>query len=140
MSIRAEDLGDVFDRLTSRLKGQYIREVVGIAGVVARNHADMNIKAQGYEGRAWPKRADTSKRPTGDMLLVDTGIMRTSLRVEPTPTGAALVSKTPYAKRHNEGLKGMPERRFIGNSPTLNKKIDKEVDEYTQKLVDRIIN
>ncbi len=39
-----------------------------------------------------------------------------------------------YAKRHNEGLKGMPKRQFAGKSPVLDRRIEKEIDKQIKKL------
>lgn len=39
-----------------------------------------------------------------------------------------------YALRHNEGLNGMPQRRFIGQSKTLDEAIKKEIDRIFQTL------
>lgn len=39
-----------------------------------------------------------------------------------------------YALRHNEGIEGMPQRRFIGQSQTLDKAIKKEIDRIFQTL------
>ena len=44
-------------------------------------------------------------------------------------------SYKPYAARHNEGLKGMPKRQFIGKSAYLNRQIfDKLKRELDQNL------
>lgn len=44
-------------------------------------------------------------------------------------------SSKPYAARHNEGLKGMPKRQFIGKSAYLNRQIaDKITRELDQTL------
>ncbi len=39
-----------------------------------------------------------------------------------------------YAKRHDEGLKGMPKCQFSGKSPVLDRQIKKEIDKQMKKL------
>lgn len=55
--------------------------------------------------------------------------------IEATRSGSAVTFTTykPYAKRHNEGLKGMPERRFMGPSPELDKRIAKKIKTILNK-------
>lgn len=40
-----------------------------------------------------------------------------------------------YAQRHNEGLDGMPKRRFIGKSKTLDQNIKKQIDRLFQQFI-----
>ncbi len=40
-----------------------------------------------------------------------------------------------YAKRHNEGLDGMPKRQFIGQSKTLDKNIKKELERVIKNIM-----
>ncbi len=40
-----------------------------------------------------------------------------------------------YAKRHNEGLDGMPKRQFIGQSKTLDTNIKKELDRVLKSIM-----
>ncbi len=40
-----------------------------------------------------------------------------------------------YAKRHNEGLDGMPQRQFIGQSKTLDNNIKKELDRVIKSIM-----
>lgn len=39
----------------------------------------------------------------------------------------------PYAQRHNEGLKGMPKRQFMGKSPELDQRIAKKLKSILDK-------
>lgn len=39
-----------------------------------------------------------------------------------------------YARRHNEGLDGMPKREFIGRSRTLDKNIEKQLKHHLDKI------
>lgn len=42
-----------------------------------------------------------------------------------------------YAKRHNEGLKGMPQRQFMGKSPELDQRIAKKIKSLLNKKFNR---
>lgn len=39
-------------------------------------------------------------------------------------------SRLPYAKKHNDGLNGIPRRRMLGHSKRLNKALNKTFDRY----------
>ncbi|MEG7677090.1 hypothetical protein U2060_15225, partial [Listeria monocytogenes] len=45
-----------------------------------------------------------------------------------------LVVDLPYAKRHNEGLDGMPQRTFIGQTNELTKIQNEFVTKYFDKI------
>jgi hypothetical protein len=40
-----------------------------------------------------------------------------------------------YAERHNEGLKGMPKRQFMGKSAYLNTQISKKINKELDKIL-----
>ena len=42
-----------------------------------------------------------------------------------------------YAQRHNEGLKGMPKRQFMGKSKTLEDNIKKKLTKELDKVLKR---
>lgn len=48
--------------------------------------------------------------------------------------GTSVIFRTykPYARRHNEGLDGMPKRQFMGKSPVLNKRIRNQFKKYVK--------
>ncbi len=74
--------------------------------------------------KRWPKRKPNTKRNQGRRLLVDTGKLRQSGRVlQRTPGVSARVGfPLPYAGRHNQGDKTLPQRKFIGQSDELDKR------------------
>ena len=82
----------------------------------------------------WPARKRTAKRNRGRALLVDTGALRRDVRIRRTSFKSIVIGTQSivYARRHNEGLKGMPKREFLGDSKKLNrlnkKTILKELD------------
>lgn len=60
--------------------------------------------------------------------------LRNSFESNTTHNAVKWTSYKPYAKRHNEGLKGMPKRQFIGKSP----KLDKNIAKMLKKQLDKI--
>jgi phage gpG-like protein len=40
----------------------------------------------------------------------------------------------PYAERHNEGLKGMPQRQFMGPSEDFDEKLSEHVEDELDKI------
>lgn len=70
----------------------------------------------------WAPRLATSKKNTGRGVLVDTGALRRSIQVLKSTWKEIIIGtqRIPYADRHNEGLAGMPEREFIGDSKEMN--------------------
>lgn len=55
------------------------------------------------------------------------GALRRSVQILKATFKEIIIGTTriPYAARHNEGLKGMPQREFIGDSKELNEKNEK---------------
>lgn len=72
----------------------------------------------------WEPRKKTAKRNEGRGILIDTGALRRSIRVIKASFKEIIISteRVKYAERHNEGLKGMPQREFMGDSKDLNRK------------------
>jgi phage gpG-like protein len=98
--------------------------------------------------KSWRKKDDN-----GRSILISTGRLRRSVRViQATPDTIVIGSDVPYAKAHNEGLRlgviqsvqgftrkngvdvkahkrrinmKIPRRRFMGNSPYLNAKLQR---------------
>lgn len=112
---------------------------------LARNHFSKSFIEQGWEGKPWkevnrripgtveykyPKKKDLGRRRRP--ILVGKGSTKlrravaNSIRVMSFPT-VRLVVDLPYARRHNEGLDGMPQRKYFGNS--------KKLHEAQQKLI-----
>lgn len=56
--------------------------------------------------------------------------LRNSFRARKQGNAVAFFTYKKYAQRHNEGLKGMPKRQFMGKSKVLDKKIKKQFTRY----------
>lgn len=68
-------------------------------------------------------------------LLVKSGRLFRSVRIRRLRRNSILIGTTgvPYAARHNDGLKNMPQREMVGNSDELDKKIIKIIDKQILK-------
>jgi phage gpG-like protein len=108
---------------------ELLRDFIRIMGIDARNHFVKNFEKQGFDDdsvHAWQKRKITDE---GRAILVKSGDLRRSIKVDKTSTDKVVISSDlPYARIHNEGLKGkafgkhsflMPKRRFMGFSKKL---------------------
>jgi hypothetical protein len=81
----------------------------------------------GWEKRnARPKTVKRNAESPGKKIsnLVLEGALRRAVDVLKATWNEIIVGtqRVEYAERHNEGLKGMPKREFIGDSKTLNEK------------------
>lgn len=95
------------------------------------NFTKDNFRKQGFDdGGVSPwagrKRGNAADRRTNKnrAILVDSGALRRSLAIKKATFREIRVGSygIAYASRHNRGLAGMPQRKFIGPSATLRKK------------------
>lgn len=118
-----------------------IEAVVGdfatIAGTEAINHFTLNFRKQGFDDdgvKKWQPRKRERKRDSGRAILIKTGQLRRSLIKRKADKSAVyIISSLPYANRHNEGIKGMPKRQFVGDSRKLNRNILRIMDKRIQR-------
>ena len=89
-----------------------------------------NFRKQGFDDKnveKWQPRKKADKR-AGRAILVKTGDLRRSIIRNPANRAALSIKISTdlvYAARHNNGLKGMPKRQFMGDSYNLNERIKK---------------
>ena len=102
------------------------------AGVYMLNHSKKAFRDQGFTDDSlspWAKRttknASDRNNSSSRAILIDSGNLRRSLRIRKATFKEVAVGSygIPYAKRHNQGLKGMPRRPFVGDSRVLTKKL-----------------
>jgi len=121
-----------------------IKRLPGIAKVEGLNFIHDNFDKQGFEQRTgsvkkWKERKATKGKDKrhGRQLLIDKGKMRRSWDTESraTSTTTEFISSMPYTEVHNDGgLAGrppgfiMPERKMIGPSEALDKRIEGKFD------------
>lgn len=60
--------------------------------------------------------------------------LRNSLKARIENGSVIIYTYKRYAKRHNEGEKGMPERKFMGHSKQLDKIIEKRITSELNKI------
>jgi phage gpG-like protein len=113
-------------------------------GNAAKSFFVENFRKQGFDDKSverWKPRkveqhrhANTAadvrrfERQGTRAILVKTGDLRRSIIRNPANRAALSVKISTdlvYAARHNNGLKGMPKRQFMGDSYNLNEKIKK---------------
>jgi phage gpG-like protein len=99
-------------------------------GNAAKSFFVENFRKQGFDDKSvekWKPRKKDDKR-AGRAILVKTGDLRRSIIRNPANRAALSVKISTdlvYAARHNDGLKGMPKRQFMGDSYNLNERIKK---------------
>jgi len=99
-------------------------------GNAAKSFFVENFRKQGFDDKnveRWQPRKKADKR-AGRAILVKTGDLRRSIIRNPANRAALSVKISTdlvYAARHNNGLKGMPKRQFMGDSYNLNERIKK---------------
>jgi phage gpG-like protein len=98
-----------------------------------------SFRKQGFTDtgfKRWKKRKPNAKRNKGRAILTDTGRLKRSIRKERvTLRQTRIVSKLPYSARHNEGLDNMPQRKFMGESQKLERKMLK----FIYKSIDKAL-
>lgn len=78
--------------------------------------------AQGWISGGTNRWVDRKKPDPGRKLLVKTGIGRQSIQIQKIGLDYAIIeAAAPYMKYHNEGTKNIPQRKFMGESATLNR-------------------
>lgn len=127
---------------------------------IAVNDFKENFERQGYVNKngvliPWKKLKNKKKKKKG--ILIQTGRLKRSLRKEPTYSKARVVSNSPYAAAHNEGVnetvkvkahkrggaavKGhsrkmkLPKRTFM---PEDSKSLNDEIEKHIFNEIDKI--
>jgi phage gpG-like protein len=131
---------------------ELIKRLPGIAKVEGLNFIHDNFDKEGFEdkpgsAKKWEKRKQETgkgkKKRQGRQILIDKGKLRRSWDSETkaTNTTVEFTSSMPYAEAHNDGLQAgrppgfmMPERKMIGDSEALNKRIEDKFD----RMVDSV--
>jgi len=82
----------------------------------------------------WEPRKPNAVRNAGRGILINTGALMRSIQILSANFSNIMVGtqRIKYAERHNEGLKGMPKREYIGDS--------KELNESNRKLLIGLVN
>ena len=151
MSIKK--VGSFKFNLTKRLFKDQKRTLPIILGKEARNFFLNSFRRMGFTDfnlKRWiPRRKRLQKGRTSPTLiepatLIKTGTLRSSIRVSPTTFRLTKIfTNLRYAAIHNFGLQGlafgknpfkMPERKFIGNSRVLERKLEQRILKEVNKV------
>ena len=81
----------------------------------------------------WANRKKETKRTTGKKVLVLTGRLRRSIIANARGKVGIVSSAVPYGQYHMTGTDKMPQRKFMGESRTLNRKFKKKILIYINK-------
>ncbi len=123
------------------------RDAKRIARIEGVRHFKQSFQDEGFTDKAldkWlditPKRKDQKRRGNGSLppILTDTGDLGRSVTGTETSQGVVFSSDKVYAQRHNEGLKGMPQRQFMGPSARLEANIMRKWDKGIGRLLGNI--
>lgn len=111
------------------------------AGQIAVDHAHKNFDKQqfgdkGKSGKWQSRKASKNKRDEGRAILIKSGELKASIDYEAGVMQVSIGSDKVYAERHNEGLKGMPKRQYMGPSPEIDDEIEKHLDGEMDKIFD----
>ena len=105
----------------------------------ALNHFLKGFRTGGGQTDAgtWAARKRTARRNSGRGLLIDTGALRRDVKVRTISFNRIVIGTESiiYARRHNEGLKGMPKREFLGDSKKLDAKIKRLILKELKKVL-----
>lgn len=131
---------------------ELIKRLPGIAKVEGLNFIHDNFDKEGFEDKPgavkkWEKRKQETgkgkKKRQGRQILIDKGKMRRSFDTETQAkaTTTEFTSSMPYTEAHNDGLQAgrppgftMPERKMIGDSEALGKRIEAKFDRMADQI------
>ena len=77
------------------------------------------------------------KKPRKGKILVKSGTGRASIReTNVTHNSALIIAYAPYMGFHNRGVpeKNLPQRKFMGRSRTLDRKVVTEIDKVMRRI------
>jgi phage gpG-like protein len=125
-----------------------IKRLPGIAKVEGLRFIADNFAKEGFEEKtgsytAWKKKKAKGARKNTLMGEKRGGSLKRSWKQETTAsdTQVEFTSSLPYAEVHNEGLTAgrppgftMPERKMIGDSEALTKRIEAKLDRMVEQI------
>jgi phage gpG-like protein len=125
-----------------------IKRLPGIAKVEGLRFIADNFDKQGFEDKpgsykSWEKKKTKGASKKTLMGEKRGGSLKRSWKQETTNTDKVVefTSSLPYAEVHNEGLQAgrppgftMPERKMIGDSEALNKRIENKLDRMVNDI------
>lgn len=100
-----------------------------IISVLAKTHFDGNFTRQGFDGEKWKEvnrrlGKGTGRDATRAILSGKTKRLAKSIYIKSASSKRIVIaSSSKYGAIHNYGTKKIPQRKFLGYSKVLNKKI-----------------
>lgn len=82
---------------------QFKREMPTLVGNEMVNYALDNMRAEGIDGKPWPRRKAGAARDEGRRLLIDTGQGERSIRIVRKNSAVVEVAANEYMEAHNTG-------------------------------------
>lgn len=118
-------------------------------GEITVQHFQESFKNESFDGKKWPNRKKESRRgkrtEKGQRgLLVQSGSLLNSIEVSEVTSNSVTIesgyvvgkkSKWNLAQIHNEGLPPVPQRKFLGKSKTLDRKINRLVTKEIRRAL-----
>lgn len=131
-----------FERHTKDMKKMFKR-LPHVVGSIAVEHSMKSFANESFKGsrKSWPKRK--GNKDPGRKLLIGkgSGDLRRSINYEVRGSTAYIGTDVVYAQVHNEGGRAgrgkgfqMQERKFMGNSPEIDKEIGKHLDKVFNEI------
>lgn len=87
--------------LAAQLSGK-LKDLPALLGAEALSSINTNFRSQSFFGSPWPARK-AQKGNEGRALLVQSGRLRRSFKLENSGLTVTIFTDTPYAEIHNEG-------------------------------------
>ncbi|RIV21381.1 hypothetical protein DYU11_18420 [Fibrisoma montanum] len=135
-----------FESSANEIRRFIQQKVPKIIGIEATKHFKRSFRDEGFTDdklEEWDDIGEPRKvqkrRANGDLppILTDSGDLGDSLTYSEEGDKVVVSTDVPYAQRHNEGLKGMPKRQFMGPSKQLEKKIIGKIEKELAKIFKR---
>lgn len=118
-----------------------INQLLTTMGNEAVNHFVKSFPNQGFEDETvnkWRPRKRIARKERGKAdraILIQSGRLWRSIRiVRRSKYSITVGTDVIYARRHNDGLSGMPKRQFIGNSAKLQRKLTARLKKQIEKI------
>ena len=141
-----------FRRIEIRLKEAQRGLSLSLANI-AKNDFLNNFREQGFNGQKWKEvqrrtagtkaykgNKDAGKRTRAILQGKGSGRLRKDVAnsvsdgIKNSELSYTLIVKNDYASYHNDGTAKIPQRHFVGMTPSLNKKILNKINEKFSQI------
>lgn len=132
-----EQIEQSYDQLPTRLANQarnYFLDSFEKQSFNGQKWKEVQRREPGTKAYRWPSRPKSSAHSR--QILRGRGVLRRKVRNsirEKSALRIRLLVDLPYAKRHNEGLDGMPQRQYMGQTAELTAMQRKSIIAFIRK-------